>query len=58
MDKDITFIAINDDDNCFTVRFVDAEGFDIWSECHASMAEVQTVYADAIAGGRFIDATI
>jgi hypothetical protein len=57
MDNDITFMVVEDNDG-FVVLFVNAEGFNIWSEFHASMSEVKAVYAEAIAGGRFIDATI
>lgn len=56
-DSDLKFVVFEDNEG-FIVRYLDSRGFDIWSEFYSSMSEVLTVYADAIADGRFINPTI
>ena len=50
-------IATDNFEGGFTVRYVNAAGFDFWSESFNSMADIRSAYADAIDRGIFVDAT-
>jgi hypothetical protein len=50
-------IATDNFDGGYTVRYVNASGFDFWSESFNSMADIRSAYADAIDRGIFVDAT-
>jgi hypothetical protein len=50
-------IATDNFDGGYTVRYVNAAGFDFWSEHFDSMADIRSAYADAIDRGIFVDAS-
>lgn len=50
-------IAVDNFEGGITVQYINAKGFDFWSEHFDSMVDVRSAYADAIDRGIFVDAT-